>query len=853
MKLAEQLSKKGSYTAENIQILDGREAVRKRPAMYVSNTSSLGLHHLVYEVIDNSVDEAMVGYCDKINVTIHYDNSVTITDNGRGIPVEPHPAKKDKSTLEIVMTMLHAGGKFDKKAYQYSGGLHGVGVSVANFLSEWMEVEVKREGKIYFMRFERGVAKTPLQELGASKKTGTKVRFRPDPTIFDTLDFSYDILAKRFRELAFLNAGLQISLDDERTGKNAIFKFNGGIVEFIKYLNRNINAIHNKPIYFKKSKTYEKADHSGEDEIHVEVAIQYNGSYDENVYSFANNIDTRDGGTHLSGFRRALTRAVVNYGKKNDLLKKLKSEITGNDMREGLTSVLSVKLSDPQFEGQNKGKLLNAEIQGVIENLVYEAIMEFMEENPTDARKLVEKIVLASQARDAAQRARQIVRKSVLEVGSLPGKLADCTEKDPALSELYLVEGDSAGGSAKQGRDRHFQAILPLRGKILNVEKARLDKILSNEAIRIMITAFGTGVGKENFDISKLRYHKVIIMTDADVDGAHIRTLLLTFFYRQMRDIIEKGHVFIAQPPLYKIKKGKVEMYLEKDEDKDRFLLDAGAEAVTFYITGTRKKGIQLTPAQLKQLLGYVLDLEKIARTIRRKGISFTDYIRLRKRDGHLPLYQVTAGDTVHYAFSEEELAKILPEAEKNENGNGKENDTLDLFPSKGARQANNLDTGEEEEEEEPKIRYDVIEFLEARDVERILEKLERMEIDTAFYDIDHMESGGLPQADKVPPQFMVSEKDAQYPVYSLREAMERIKTVGARGVTIQRYKGLGEMNPEQLWETTMSPKTRTLLQITIEDAVKAEEMFTTLMGEQVEARRRFIQKHAPEVRNLDI
>ncbi|MCX7001243.1 MAG: ATP-binding protein, partial [Candidatus Sumerlaeota bacterium] len=362
--MAEQLSKKGSYTAENIQILDGREAVRKRPAMYVSNTSSLGLHHLVCEVIDNSVDEAMVGYCDKINVTIHYDNSVTTTDNGRGIPVEPHPAKKDKSTLEVVMTMLHAGGKFDKKAYQYSGGLHGVGVSVVNFLSEWMEVEVKREGKIYFMRFERGVAKTPLQELGASKKTGTKVRFRPDPTIFDTLDFSYDILAKRFRELAFLNAGLQISLDDERTGKNAIFKFNGGIVEFVKYLNRNINAIHNKPIYFKKSKTYEKADHSGEDEIHVEVAIQYNGSYDENVYSFANNIDTRDGGTHLSGFRRALTRAVVNYGKKNDLLKKLKREITGNDMREGLTSVLSVKLSEPQFEGQNKGKLLNAEIQG---------------------------------------------------------------------------------------------------------------------------------------------------------------------------------------------------------------------------------------------------------------------------------------------------------------------------------------------------------------------------------------------------------------------------------------------------------------------------------------------------------
>jgi len=842
--LSEETKKSGAYTEDNIQILDGRDAVRKRPAMYISNTSSLGLHHLVYEVIDNAIDEAMVGFCDKINVTIHYDNSVTIADNGRGIPVAPHhdKAQKGKSTLEVVLTILHAGGKFDKAAYKYSGGLHGVGVSVVNFLSEWLEAEIKRDGKIYFMRFERGIAKTPVQELGISKKTGTKVRFRPDTSIFDSIEFSYDILARRFRELAFLNAGLQITLDDERTGKNAIFKFNGGIVEFIKYLNRNLNTVHNKVVYFKKSKTYEKADHSGEDEIQVEVALQYNNSYDENIYSFANNIDTRDGGTHLSGFRRALTRAVINYGKKNDLMKKIKSEISGNDLREGLTCVLSVQLSEPQFEGQNKGKLLNAEIQGVIENLVYESIMEFMEENPTDARKIVDKIILAAQARDAAQKARQIVRKSVMEIGSLPGKLADCTEKDPALSEIYLVEGDSAGGSAKQGRDRHYQAILPLRGKIINVEKARVDKILANEAIRTMVTAFGTSIGKDNFDLSKLRYHKVIIMTDADVDGAHIRTLLLTFFYRQMREIIEQGHIFIAQPPLYKIKKGKTEIYMEKDEDKDRFLMDAGVESISFFITGSRKKSIQLTTAQIKQLLNYVLDLEKLARTIRRKGLPFEDYLKLRKKDGRLPLYQVSSSDVTLYAYSEEELAKFLPEAEKDDNGNGKNNGTPDMFSGDPVSEDEKIVA-----EAERKIKYDVVEFLEAREIERILDKMERMEIDTSYYDIDNNSH------EKVPPQFLVIEKEMQYPVHSLREAMETIKNIGARGVTIQRYKGLGEMNAEQLWETTMNPKTRTLLQVTIEDAVQAEEMFSTLMGEQVDERRRFIQKHAPEVRNLDI
>ncbi len=833
---------KMGYTAESIQILDGREAVRKRPAMYISNTSSLGLHHLVCEVLDNSIDEAMVGFCTKINVIVHYDNSITISDNGRGIPVEPHPARKSKSTLEVVMTMLHAGGKFDHKAYQYSGGLHGVGVSVVNFLAEWLEVEVKRDGAIYFMRFERGVTKTPLQKLGKSKKSGTKVRFRPDPEIFDTIEFSYDTLAKRFRELAFLSPGLTISIDDERTDKSNVFKFTGGIVEFVKYLNRNRSVMHRRPIYFKRRRAFKKADGSGEDEIEVEVALQYNDGYDESVYSFANSINTADGGTHLSGFRRAFTRAIINYTKKNDLVKKLKGDLSGNDMREGLTAVLSVKIADPQFEGQNKGKLLNAEIQGVVEAIVYEAAMEYLEENPSDAKKIVEKVTMAAQARYAAHRAREIVRKSALEIGSLPGKLADCTEKDPALSELYLVEGDSAGGSAKQGRDRHFQAILPLRGKILNVEKARLDKVLSNDAIRTIVTALGTGIGKENFDLSRLRYHKLILMTDADIDGAHIRTLLLTFLYRQMRGILERGYVYIAQPPLYKIKKGKKEIYLEKDENKDRFLLEAGSEGVNFYITGSRRRPIELTHTQLKQLLGYVMTLERLARTVRRKDVPFRDYVRLRNDEGHLPLYQVTAGDTVHYAYSEEELVKYLPETEHN--GDGNNDATPDLFNSHEA----DVPQDYAEDEETKKIKYDVLEFIEAKEIERILGKLEQMEINTNYYDIDHRDSHI-----NIKPQFKVVEKDREYPVISLIEAVEKIKEIGARGVTIQRYKGLGEMNPEQLWETTMNPKTRTLLQVRIEDAVKAEEMFTTLMGEQVEPRRRFIQRHAPEVRNLDI
>lgn len=848
-KQKKELSKE--YTAKSIQVLAGREAVRKRPAMYISNTSSLGLHHLVYEVLDNSVDEAMGGHCDKINVTIHFDNSITITDNGRGIPVEKHSSKKNKSTLEVVMTMLHAGGKFDHEAYKYSGGLHGVGVSVVNFLSEWLEVEVKRDKAIYFMRFEKGLPKTPLQKLGKSKKSGTKVRFRADPDIFDKVEFSYDTLARRFREMAFLNAGLKISINDERSGKNAVFKFDGGISEFVKYLNQSQTIINKKPVYFNRNKSYERSDASGEEEIFVEAAIQYNDGYDENMYCFANNINTRDGGTHLSGFRRALSRAIIMYAKKNDLTKKLKGDLTGNDLREGLTAVLSVKIADPQFEGQNKGKLLNAEIQGLVDTLVYEAITEFLEENPADAKKIVDKCVMSAQARYAAHRARQIVRKSVMEVGSLPGKLADCSEKDPTLSELYLVEGDSAGGSAKQGRDRHFQAILPLRGKILNVQKARLDKILSNDSIRTIVTALGTGIGKDNFDIEKLRYHKIIIMTDADVDGAHIRTLLMTFFYRQMRPVLENGFIYIAQPPLYKVKKGRKEMYLEKEEDKNSFLLEEGAESVEFAITGARKKSIKLSTPQLKQLMGYVVETEKLAQTVQRKGVSFVDYLSLRREDGSLPLYQVTAGDNVMWAYSEEDLAEILPAAEEMEE---EEESTPDMFNDE---EEENLDSDEgknlaaedeEEDEEEIQMTYDVVEFLEGKEIEKILGKMEKMEIDTTYYDLDP----DRPIEEQLP-QFIVSDNGNEFPVNSVREAVDRIKSAGSRGISIQRYKGLGEMNPDQLWETTMNPKSRRLLKVTIEDGVQAEEMFTTLMGEHVLPRRKFIQKHAPEVRNLDV
>lgn len=633
------MTRQGEYTANQIQVLEGLEAVRKRPGMYIGSTSSRGLHHLVYEIVDNSIDEALAGVCDNIQVKINSDNSVTVIDNGRGIPVEIHPTMQ-KPAVEVVLTVLHAGGKFGGEGYKVSGGLHGVGLSVVNALSKWLEVEVSRDGKKYYQKYEIGKPITELQEIGTSSNTGTNITFMPDENIFETIEFEYEVLCHRLRELSFLNKGIKINIKDLRSGEENTYQHNGGIIDFVKYINKNKDVVHDKPIYFENEK----------EDSQVEIAIQYNDGYSENLFSFANNINTHEGGTHESGFKSALTRIVNDYARKNNMLKENNANLSGEDIREGLTAVISVKVPEPQFEGQTKTKLGNSEVRGIVESIVNDKLSTFFEETPTIAKKIIEKAIHAARAREAARKARELTRrKNVLESTSLPGKLADCSMRDPALSELYLVEGDSAGGSAKQGRDRRFQAILPLRGKIINVEKARLDKILSNEEIRAMITAMGTGIAEE-FDIDKARYHKVIIMTDADVDGSHIRTLLLTFFYRYMKPLVEAGYVYIAQPPLYKIKKAKDE----------------------------------------------------------------------------------------HYVYSDKELEVLLTR-------------------------------------------------------------------------------------------------------------------IGRDNYNIQRYKGLGEMNPEQLWETTMNPESRTILRVTLEDAIMADEIFTILMGDKIEPRREFIQSHAKDVRNLDI
>ncbi|MFP4579245.1 MAG: DNA topoisomerase (ATP-hydrolyzing) subunit B [Candidatus Sumerlaeia bacterium] len=843
-----------AYTEANIQVLEGREAVRTRPAMYISNTDDIGLHHLVNEVMDNSVDEAMGGNCDRIEVVIHFDNSITIQDNGRGIPVKEHPQQKGKSTLEVVHTILHAGGKFNRDAYEYSGGLHGVGVSVVNFLSDWMEVEVMREGTAWRMRFESGIVVGGLEKIGPAKKTGTKTRFHPDPEIFSTTDFNYDTLATRCRVLAFLNAGLHTSIRDERTDKSASFCFRGGITEFIKVLNQGKQAVTPQPIYFKRERSYQDAKSGQAQKVHFEVALQYNSSFSENVMPCANNIFNRDGGTHLSGFRSALTRTFNTYAKKNDLLKKLKGadSLSGDDVREGLTAILSLRVPEPQFEGQNKRRLLNTEIEGLAQSVIAEALMEHLEENPSSAKKIIEKVISAAQARIAARKARDIVRKSSMEGGALPGKLADCSDRDPANCELYVVEGDSAGGSAKQGRDRHFQAILPLRGKIINVEKARLDRVLANTEIRAMITALGTGIGTENFDISKLRYDKLIIMTDADVDGAHIRTLLLTFFYRQMRELIEDGHVYIAQPPLYKVKKGRQEQYLSKEADLDSYLLSMGIDNIEFEILngGGSAKPKQLKREQLKDFTDKILELYQLEKVLIRKGMDLQSYLDLRSNEkdslGRLPRYQIRhpkSGEFI-YCYREEEYTKKIAELDEiwlelhaEENGkDDKSGEQLDLVD----------EVAQDGEEEKPQ--HDVVEFPEARQIRKIIESLERMGFDFRYFVTSPLNESGHPDTEYT----IRSTRNGDVKAFTVEEAVDAVRKVGSQGVNIQRYKGLGEMNAEQLWETTMNPATRNLLQVTLEDAVAAEDMFTTLMGDDVLQRRSFIQRHAPEVRNLD-
>jgi len=795
-----------AYDATTIQVLEGTEAVRLRPAMYIGDTAVRGLHHLVYEVVDNSVDESLAGYCNYIEVVVHSDNSTSITDNGRGIPVDMHKTEK-KPAVEVALTTLHAGGKFDHRVYKVSGGLHGVGVSVVNALSDWLEVEVKRDGKIYHQRYERGKTVSKLTVIGKSTSAGTKVTFKPDKTIFSKIDFSYDILSQRLRELAFLNKGLKIKLVDDRTDKEAVFEFSGGVISFVEYLNKNKNPLHNKVVYFQKS----------QDDIIIEVALQYNDGYAETIFSFANNINTVEGGTHLSGFKSALTRAINQYAKSKNLIKGDEVAITGDDVREGLTVVVSVKVPNPQFEGQTKTKLGNSEVEGLVASASLDALAAYCEENPSVANKIIDKVIVASRAREAARKARELTRrKGALEGAGLPGKLADCSERDPALCELYIVEGDSAGGSAKQGRDRRFQAILPIKGKILNVEKARLDKILSNEEIRTIITALGTGVGEE-FDITKLRYHKLMLMADADIDGSHIRTLLLTFLYRQMPKLIEEGYVYITQPPLYKIKRGQREEYIQTEQQMDELLLELGREGHRFI----RLKDKQVfTDNQFQDLLQLLVELEKLGRILNKKGVAVAKYLQWRhQKTKKMPIYRVKVDGNDHFLYSDKELASFTDKEGK--------------------------DTEQE-----------VLELFEAQEIERVVAKIEKLGLDITTYaseaiaqkDTNSKDSGKKPKA-----LYRIANEKEERELFTLQEALAYIKEIATKGMHIQRYKGLGEMNPQQLWETTMDPAKRTILKVMLEDAVETDKMFTVLMGDQVEPRREFIENYAHQVKNLDI
>ena len=798
------------YDATTIQVLEGLEAVRKRPSMYIGDTSHGGLHRLVYEVVDNSIDEALAGYCKRIDVTIHSDNSLTVVDDGRGIPTEEHPGEK-RPAVEVVMTKLHAGGKFDKEAYKVSGGLHGVGVSVVNGLSEWLEIEVKRNGGVYYQKYTKGKPLADLKVIGGTKKTGTKVIFKPDSSIFKEIDFSFDTLSNRLRELAFLNKGTRITLKDERTDKKHDFCYEGGIVSFVKHLNENKTLLHPEPIYFRKER----------EGIEVEIAMQYNDGYTESIFSFANTINTIDGGTHLSGFKTALTRTANDYARKNMLLKNDRTTLSGEDIREGLTAVISIKLPEPQFEGQTKAKLGNSEVKGIVEAVVNEGLGEYLEEHPSQARSIIEKSIIAAQAREAARKARELTRrKGALEGAGLPGKLADCSERDPARSELYIVEGDSAGGSAKQGRDRRFQAILPLKGKILNVEKARLDKIFSNDEIRTLITALGTGIGEEEFDISKARYHKIIIMTDADVDGAHIRTLLLTFFYRQAPQLVKEGYVYIAQPPLYKVKKGKMERYLESDEDMEDFLIDVGTSDARLISLKEGKRDRVWEKEELKDLVKELSILEKLKKTARRRGLDVSRYIELRaKNPKDIPIFKVESKAEEYFLYSKEEADELIREEEKRKGRAKKDEEIEEVTITKAEK------------------------LPEVIQMEEAMGKVEERGI-RIIPGIDPKEA---------PPLYRIEEERNAHPLYDFREIAKKIRELGRRGMTIQRYKGLGEMNPTQLWETTMDPEQRTILKVTLEDAVEADRIFTVLMGDQVEPRREFIQAHAPEVKNLDI
>jgi DNA gyrase subunit B len=803
-------SSANDYNEESIQVLKGLEAVRKRPGMYIGDTDDgTGLHHMVYEVVDNSVDEALAGFCDRIDVTIHVGGSVSVDDNGRGIPVGEHPTEK-RPTAEVVMTMLHAGGKFNHSNYKVSGGLHGVGVSVVNALSEWLKLEIKRDGKTYYQEYRRGDPVTPISAIGESKKTGTKVTFKPDAEIFKGTEFSFEILTQRLKELSYLNRGLAIALRDERSDKSHEFNFEGGISQFVADLNASKTTIHDKPISVQ-----------GEVEgTQVDIALQWNDSYQDAVYCFTNNIKNKDGGTHLTGFRAALTRTVNAYAQASGLLKDLKNGLGGDDISEGLTAIVSIKHPDPKFSNQPKDKLVSSEVKGIVERVVNEKLGRFLEEHPREAKQIIEKAVLAARARDAARKAREMVqRKGALDSSSLPGKLADCQERDPALSELYIVEGDSAGGSAKQGRNRKDQAILPLRGKILNVEKARLEKMLSSQEIVTLITALGCGVEKEK-DVTKVRYHRIIIMTDADVDGSHIRTLLLTFFYRHFSEIVEHGYLYIAQPPLYRVKKGKKELYLKNEQAMEDFLLESAAENLTLRgppgkpgIAGDELRRLARQAGRYKRLLN-VLDrrcdwriVDGIVKFARLSKNDLRDQAAVLKALGRLQPY---------FESYAEELFEAKPRVtEDTEHGGFK---IVWAAQGGGVRKPTTID----------------FEFMDSPEIADLV--------------AIHADLEGLGE----PPYILENGKELSE-FNRVEELADRINELGKKGLQIQRYKGLGEMNPEQLWETTMDPGRRTLLQVRVEDAYEADRLFSTLMGDLVEPRRAFIENNALNVRNLDV
>jgi DNA gyrase subunit B len=803
--------KSGIYDASSISILEGREAVRKRPAMYIGSTGDMGLHHLVYEVVDNSIDEALAGHCDTIEVAIHLDNSITVIDNGRGIPVDDIK-KERKSAAEVVLTKLHAGGKFDANAYKVSGGLHGVGVSVVNFLSEFLHLEIWRDGLTYEQEYARGIAVARLEKTGKTRRRGTKITFKPDAEIFDLVEFSFDKLSERLREKAFLNKGIRITIKDEREEpeKSHEFYYKGGIAEFVKHLNKNRTPIHDKPLYFERES----------DALSIEVAIQYNDGYDEKVYSFANNINTVDGGTHLSGFRSALTRTINAYAQSSGLAKNFKTALSGDDVREGLVAVISVKLPQPQFEGQTKGKL-NSDVKGPVESFLNDRLTEFLEQNPPVARRIVGKALDAARARDAARKAREIVRKGAMGSSMLPGKLADCQEKDPALSEIYIVEGDSAGGSAKQGRDRKNQAILPLKGKILNVEKARFDKMLGHSEIKALITALGTGIGKEDFDIDKVRYHRIILMTDADVDGSHIRTLLLTFFYRQMVQLIERGYVYIAQPPLFKVKRGKKVEYIKDEASMTRYLMRLATADMKVKPAGSTE---EVVGKDLARVLEKMVDLKHFCERASRRVMGDNRLLML--------LLEAFGGKKGVLRKQDTTLRKAFHDGDLM----GKVEAVLDKAGYK-----TNLEPDDEHSLWEIKTFTDsgnavIIDWNFASYVEfhKALELYTTLE-------------------DRLAAPFTVGEGGAKEEIATREELLERVLASAKKDLTIQRYKGLGEMNPEQLWETTMDPDKRTLLKVMIDDAVQTDEIFTVLMGDAVEPRKNFIVANALDVRNLDV